>query len=152
MYEQAKIIKEADNFLNLEQNFQGHVRGEEPTDLQNKCLELCQQFSGGNWTKLTVKDIEVERQTGGLSNKIYGCKIVDSKATDGKEPQEVAIRLYGLKFDFTFQNSDDRLNDALITLLASEKGLGPHVYGLFKEGQIQKYYPVTNALNWIWIV
>ena len=142
----AVTVKEANDWHNLEQNFQGNVRGEDVPDIEHKCLSVCQKYLSGIWSELTVDDIEVKRLTGGMSNINYHCKALHSKAKECNETQEVVIRYYGVKYDWSLSPipDDDRLADGVIGLLASEKGLGAQVYGLFNEGQIQKYYPVLN--------
>ena len=142
---QAKLVEGAEKFHDFELKSKGYARGDDVPDLKHKCLSLCQKYLSGIWLELTEDDIEVKRLTGGMSNINYHCKAVQSKVTTNGEPQELVIRFYGVKYDWSINpNPDkDRLRDGVIGLLASEKGLGAHVYGLFNEGQIQKYYPVS---------
>ena len=149
MSDQANTVtvKEATDWSNLQLNFQGNVKGDDVPDIEHKCLSLCQKYLSGIWSALTVDDIEVKRLTGGMSNINYHCKALHSKVKDSNETQEVVIRIYGVKYDFTLNSSpdDDRTSDAVVGLLASEKGLGAQIYGLFNEGQIQKFYPVLKS-------
>ena len=148
MSEQVKVVEETDDLHDLISKLPGHVRGQDVPDIEQKCLSLCQKYFSGIWSELTVDDIEVKRLTGGMSNIIYLCNAVHSKAQNVNEPKEVVIRFYGVKYDWSlgYNTDNDRLNDGVVGLLASEIGLGAHVYGLFNEGQIQKYYPVLNDI------
>ena len=148
MSEQAKLVEEAGDFQDLASKWSGLVRGEDVPDIEQKCLSLCQKYLSGIWSELTVDDIEVKRLTGGMSNINYHCKALQSKSKDSNEPKEVVVRFYGARYDWSLGSEplNDRLMDGVVALLASEKGLGPHVYGIFNEGQIQKYYPVLNDI------
>ena len=116
-------------------------RGKTPDDIQEKCLNLCKDYLCGNWCQQTVQSIEVRRITGGLVNQIYFCGIREPDS-NANVPQEVALRFYG---DFLIQfldNTEGRLPDIIISLIYSEKKLGPKLYGVFEGGQIQKFYKV----------
>ena len=144
----AITIQGVKDWNKLDYSFESKVRGEDVPDLEHKCLSLCQKYLSGIWSELTVDDIEVKRLTGGMSNMNYRCKAVHSKEVDSNEFKEVVVRLYGVKYDWTLNRcpDKDRLRDGVITLLASELGLGTKVIGLFNEGQILKYYPVFNDI------
>ena len=115
------------------------IRGETPPDINEKCLQLCKDYLSGNWSQQTVDTIVVKRITGGMVSQLYYCGI---KEPDNNEdvPQEVAIKLYGKNSSESFESS--RIRDVVIALVFSEKNIGPKIYGLFEEGQIQKYYKV----------
>ena len=115
------------------------IRGETPSDINEKCLQLCKHYLSGNWSQQTVDTIVVKRITGGMINQLYYCGI---KEPDNNEnvPQEVAIKLYGKNLFESFESS--RTRDVVIALIFMDKNLGPKIYGLFEEGQIQKYYKV----------
>lgn len=120
------------------------VKGDEPNDIKQLCLNECQKYLMGNWTQLTVDDIEVKRLTGGMSNQVYCCRILESKVRDGKQLTVVAIRIYGIQYDFKTQlETHEMIDTEVVGIMASEKGLGPKVYGIFSKGQIQKYYLVN---------
>ncbi|CAG2109384.1 unnamed protein product [Medioppia subpectinata] len=118
--------------------------GQTPDDINAQCLRLCVDYLGGVWTQRTPDSIAVKRVMGGVTNQLYYCAIGShSDETEGSGvPQEVAIRLYGRKY-FTRDDSqerEDRLNDVITALLASQSQLGPQVYGIFDGGEILKYY------------
>ena len=148
MSDQIKLVEEANDFHDLISKLPNLVRGEDVPDIEQKCLSLCQKYLSGIWSELTVDDIEVKRLTGGMSNINYHCKALHSKTEYSNEAKEVVIRFYGVKYDWSlgYNTDNDRLGDGVVALLASEKGFGAHVYGLFNEGQIQKYYPVLNDI------
>jgi len=119
------------------------LRGKTPEDIEKKCLDLCKNYLGGIWLKTNLDQVQVERLCGGLTNQLYYCAISKPLKPVCNEPQEVAIRLYGEKH---YNNLDcgqnERLTDVVIALLVSEYKLGPKIYGLFENGQIQQYYKV----------
>ncbi len=78
-----------------------------------------------------------------MSNQIYYCKIVDTQEKDSTKINEVVIRLYGNIPIFNKMSKHIQFNQTIIGLLVSDYGLGPKVYGMFSEGQVQKYYPVS---------
>ena len=118
------------------------IRGNTPQDIQQKCLQLCQNYLSGEWCQQTVNSIQVKRVTGGFTNQLYHCAIIESNPSS-EVPQEVAIRLYGPKyFDTCSNDGNERLSDVVIGTLVSNNKIGPHLYGVFDEGQIQKYYKV----------
>ena len=116
------------------------VSGETPTDIKDKCLQLCKDYLSGNWAQQTIDSIQVRRITGGLINQLYYCGISQPNNSEDV-PQEVAVRLYG---DNILGSDEGRLRDTVLALIFSEKNLGPKVYGLFEGGQILKYYKVIQ--------
>ena len=116
---------------------------ETPEDIKEKCLKLCQDYLFGNWRRQTLDTIEVRRISGGLTNQLYYCSIIE-KTAEEDVPQEVVIRLYGRKyFDSCENDGYERLSDVVIGLMVSETNLGTKIYGVFEEGQIQKFYKVS---------
>ena len=95
--------------------------------------------------KQTSETKEVQRVSGGLINELYYCRINEPSARGSDVPQEVVTRIYGqnhMNISDCCQN--ERLTDVVIGLMVSENGLGPKVYGIFKEGQIHQYYKVSH--------
>ena len=117
------------------------VRGHTPNNIEELCLQLCKDYLSGNWSKQTVDTITVKRLTGGMMNQMYYCVIKDPDHSE-KVPQEVAIRLYGKPP--VDETDKSRLRDLVISLIFSEKNIGPKVYGIFEQGQILKYYKVDK--------
>ncbi|XP_054157300.1 choline/ethanolamine kinase-like [Oppia nitens] len=112
-------------------------RGDTPQDIKDRCYQLCRNYLADVWLTVGIDDIEVKRLSGGLTNQLYYCAINDIHRTnDASAPQEVAIRLYQTKHF----NENERTSDMIIGLMVSQCGLGPKLYGVFPDGQIQKYY------------
>ncbi|XP_054157299.1 choline/ethanolamine kinase-like [Oppia nitens] len=112
-------------------------RGVTPDDIKDRCYQLCRNYLADVWLTIGIDDIEVRRLSGGLTNQLYYCAINDIHRTnDASAPQEVAIRLYQTKHF----NENERTSDMIIGLMVSQCGLGPKLYGVFPDGQIQKYY------------
>ncbi|CAG2177472.1 unnamed protein product, partial [Oppiella nova] len=124
------------------------IRGQTPHDIKERCLQLCRDYLAHNWIQQTVDSIQVRRITGGLTNQLYYCGVNEPSLTS-TAPQEVAIRLYGNKLynnmtgdanETLNDRSSERLSDVITSLMLSETQLGPKIYGLFEDGQIQHYY------------
>ena len=142
------MSKESDEYRN------GLIRGETPEDIKERCLQLCRDYLAHNWIQQTVDSIQVRRITGGLSNQLYYCGVNEPSLTS-TAPQEVAIRLYGNKLynnmtgdanEKLNDRSSERLSDVITSLMLSETQLGPKIYGLFEDGQIQHYYQVLRRV------
>ena len=117
------------------------IRGETPSDIKERCLQLCKDYLSGNWSQQTLDTIDVRRVTGGLMNQLYYCGINEPNNGEGV-PQEVAIRLYGPNiFEFCDKH---RIRDTIVSLIFSQKNLGPKIYGVFEGGLIQKFYKVIS--------
>ena len=137
-------VKDAKNINEIDFNKLKLQRGKTPKDIIEKCLRLCKDYLADNWNEQTLETIEVERVSGGMTNQLYYCRIREPSSSSDV-PQEVAIRLYGVKHMNTNDcGQNERLTDVVIGLMVSENGLGPKVYGIFEEGQIQQYYKVNK--------
>ena len=128
-------------------------RRETPEDIEQKCIQLCKDYLGGVWLTLTLNEVEVKRVRGGFTNQLYYCAInEDKKNKDADVPHEVAIRFYQDKdFKTVDYETNERLSDTVIGIMVSENGIGPKLYGIFDNGQIQKYYKVISWNNYIFI-
>ena len=136
-----KNIKDVERLEDLDLDKVDMLRGETPLDIKEQCLKLCQEYLSDIWAKQTVNTIDVQRVSGGVTNQLYYCAIIDKCETT--VPQEVAIRLYGSKhFDPCDQDTNERLSDVIIGLLVAERGLGPKIYGFHESGEIHKWYKV----------
>ena len=137
-----KSLQNVESFEDFDMSKMNLVKGETPKDIQQKCLQLCQNYLSGEWCQQTVNSIQVKRISGGLTNQLYHCAISKPNYSS-KVPQEVVIRLYGIKYSYISSNEEnERLSDVVIGTLVSNNKIGPHLYGLFDGGQIQKYYKV----------
>lgn len=58
------------------------------------------------------------------------------------EPSQVLLRMYGQLLD----KNDTKITDSVITMLLSERNLGPKLYGIFPGGRLEEYIPVSDQL------
>lgn len=99
---------------------------------------------------------------GGLSNLLYKCYLSDNLRPVDGEPVKVLLRIYG---QIIRDNPETVLTDSVIFALLAEKNMGPRLYGIFTEGRVEEYVPVSWELdyfrvktkcdcwwtiNWIW--
>ncbi len=56
------------------------------------------------------------------------------------EPSQVLLRMYGQLLD----KNDTKITDSVITMLLSERNLGPKLYGIFPGGRLEEYIPVSD--------
>ena len=118
------------------------LKGATPEDIQNRAHQLCGEYLGGAWTEITVDQLVLTRISGGFTNQLYYCSLPEGTTPIGDEPKEVALRLYGHKLFGTWDHANERFSDTVVSVMMSEKGLGPKIYGVFPDGEIQKYYKV----------
>jgi len=137
----------SDEFFDIDFEKVEILRGETPEDIIQKCFVLCKDYLGGIWAKISVENIELERISGGFSNQIYHCALSQSVEPNGDEPREVVLRFYGEKQSNFDYESNNRLNDAIISVLMSKHNLGPKIYGIFPGGEIQQYCKVSVILS-----
>ena len=55
-------------------------------------------------------------------------------------PHTVMIRLYGKIIQ---ENPETVVTDSVIFALLAERGMGPKLYGVFTEGRVEEYVPVS---------
>lgn len=122
----------------------GNDCDETPEDIKISCLYLCGKYLSGIWSRLSPEQVVVNCISHGCNNRLYHCTIDDSSRDVSDEaPQEVAIRLYGDK-QFKEDEVSDRDSHEIVALLMSENGLGPKVFGMFKEGHIMAFIKVCS--------
>ena len=80
--------------------------------------------------------------SGGLSNLLYLCSLPSTHTPVTGEPSQVLLRMYGQLLD----KNDTKITDSVITMLLSERNLGPKLYGIFPGGRLEEYIPVSNYL------
>ena len=93
--------------------------------------------------------------SGGLSNFIFRCSIltpVKTSAVNGGSgiPSEVLLRIHGAGGkDDDEENGESglRVIDNVVFTILSERGLGPHLYGVFAEGRLEQFIPGAKSLN-----
>jgi len=79
--------------------------------------------------------------SGGLSNFLYYCSLPATHTPLNGEPSQVLLRMYGQLLD----GNDAKVTDSVITMLLSERKLGPKLYGIFPGGRLEEYIPVSNS-------
>ena len=144
--EKLKSFKDVQSIEDLNFDKIEMIRGETPNNIEEMCLQFCKDYLSGNWSQQTVETITVKRITGGMVNQMYHCAINDPDHSQ-EVPQEVSVRLYGKPI---LDVSDKtRIRDVVISLIFSERNIGPKVYGIFEQGQTLKYYKVgeLNKFN-----
>ena len=143
---------ESTNSINAPTNNGQLARGETPADIEKRCLVLCQAYIGGSWQKAqSTSDITVTRITGGITNQLYRVQLCDTVARVPNqlypnEPTDVAVKLY-LKKHLAcgeVEDGNERLNDNIILTIMSTTGLGPQVYGIFNDGNVQAFHEVRE--------
>lgn len=77
---------------------------------------------------------------GGLSNLLYCCSLSDRVSLVGNEPRQVLLRLYG---QIIRENPETVLTDSVIFGMLAEKKLGPELYGVFTDGRVEEFVPVS---------
>lgn len=77
---------------------------------------------------------------GGLSNLLYMCYLSEGLKPKNGEPTKVLLRLYG---QIIRENPETVLTDSVIFALLAEKNMGPKLYGVFTEGRVEEYVPVS---------
>lgn len=120
------------------------IRGETPSNINEKCLKLCQTYIGEKWSNVTsLDDIKVSRITGGLSNQLYRVQLKNQNITETnfENLYDVTIKLYQPKLPKCYHPDDgERLNDTIVLTLTSQIGLSSKVYGIFSEGVISAFH------------
>ncbi|CAG2107954.1 unnamed protein product [Medioppia subpectinata] len=107
--------------------------------MKKKGLDICQKFLHGQWENITTNEIIVKPISGGYSNQIYYCSLPEGREPVVNEPKHVLLRMYGI--GTTIPGDDYKVTDSLITLLLSERGLGPKLYGVFPGGRLEEFIP-----------
>ena len=73
--------------------------------LITRAAGICRDYLKGAWKGLDPDDFVMDRITGGLSNFLYKCSLPPAVRTQGSEPREVLLRLYGqIHGDHAFDN------------------------------------------------
>ncbi|CAG2100169.1 unnamed protein product, partial [Medioppia subpectinata] len=86
-----------------------------------------------------VVEYDIPHIFGGYINQIYCCSLPKGREPVANEPRHVLLRLYGI--GTTIPGDDYKVTDSLITMLLSERGLGPKLYGVFPGGRLEEFIP-----------
>ncbi|CAG2100172.1 unnamed protein product [Medioppia subpectinata] len=106
--------------------------------MKNKAYDMCQQYLSGQWDHITRDEMVFKTIRNG-SNDLYYCSLSEDREPVANEPKHVLLRLYGI--GTTIPGDDYKVTDSLITMLLSERGLGPKLYGVFPGGRLEEFIP-----------
>jgi hypothetical protein len=122
------------------------LRGATPDDIKHKAHKLCCEYLAGAWLRITADQMVLSRISGGFTNQLYYCGLPDGVKTISDEPREIALRLYGPKHFGTWDEGSERFTDSVCTIIMSDIKVGPKIYGVFPQGEIQEYYRVSKRV------
>ncbi|KAM4748580.1 choline/ethanolamine kinase [Rhinophrynus dorsalis] len=125
----------------------GGRRLEISADLHMRAFTLCREYLGGAWRSIQPHHLKVSVVSGGLSNLLYKCSLLDTVQTHSMEPRQVLLRLYGA----ILQGVDSLVQESVMFAILAERALGPRLYGVFPQGRLEEYIPsrrlVTSDLS-----
>ncbi|UXI20513.1 differentially expressed in FDCP 8 [Sarcoptes scabiei] len=128
------------------------IRGKTPDDIDEKCFDLCQRYMMiyPRWKRFCnrVENLKIRRITGGLTNQLY-LVCLKFNADDDEDHCEHVEDQVTIKFHLTkhlkvnmnkVDTFEDRINDFIVSLMVSERQIGPKIYGIDRNALIQAYY------------
>ncbi|XP_063305247.1 choline/ethanolamine kinase [Pelobates fuscus] len=125
----------------------GGRRLEISLELQQRAYTLCREYLRGVWRIIQPQQMRVAVVSGGLSNLLYKCSLVNSVETQSTEPRQVLLRIYGA----ILQGVDSLVQESVMFAILAERSLGPRLYGVFPQGRLEEYIPsrrlVTSELS-----
>ncbi|XP_068131973.1 choline/ethanolamine kinase isoform X2 [Hyperolius riggenbachi] len=121
----------------------GGRRLELSKELQMRAFSLCREYLRGAWTSIQPHQMRVSVVSGGLSNLLYKCSLIDSVQTQSSEPRQVLLRLYGA----ILQGVDSLVLESVMFAILAERSLGPHLYGVFPQGRLEEYIPSRRLVT-----
>lgn len=121
----------------------GGRRMELSDELRMRAFTLCREYLGGAWRSIQPKHIRVSVVSGGLSNLLYKCSLVDTVQSQSNEPRQVLLRLYGA----ILQGVDSLVLESVMFAILAERSLGPHLYGVFPQGRLEEYIPSRRLVT-----
>lgn len=111
------------------------------SEVLSKAHQLCREYLQGPWAKVSIDDIEVTPLGGGLTNKLYICKLPEklsaTNESDGKCPSTVLLRVYGL----ILQDFKAQIQESVVFSILAERGVGPQLFAVFPGGRLEEYVP-----------
>ncbi|XP_063782696.1 choline/ethanolamine kinase [Pseudophryne corroboree] len=112
-------------------------RLEPSKDLQMRAFTLCREYLRGVWRSIQPHQMRVSVVSGGLSNLLYKCSLIDAVQTQSTEPRQVLLRIYGA----ILQGVDSLVLESVMFAILAERSLGPQLYGVFPQGRLEEYIP-----------
>ncbi|KAI4879997.1 hypothetical protein NFI96_029176, partial [Prochilodus magdalenae] len=114
--------------------------GEVDRETKARAFAWCRDFLSGSWKNISEADFQISIVSGGLSNLLYKCSLPDHVKTVGVEPSRVLLRIYGA----ILQGVDSLVSESVMFAILAERELGPRLYGIFPEGRLEQYLPVSR--------
>nr|XP_039266596.1 choline kinase alpha-like [Styela clava] len=110
----------------------------ERLEIHDEAYQLCKEYLKGPWESVPKHEFRISLLQGGLSNKLYICRIPDRYGNSGSQcPCIVILRIYGLIIkDFTAQ-----IQESVVFSILAERKLGPKLYAVFPGGRLEEYIP-----------
>ncbi|KAM4677996.1 choline/ethanolamine kinase-like [Discoglossus pictus] len=106
-------------------------------ELLVRATALCREYLSGAWRSVEPGHVRVSVISGGLSNLLYKCSLIDSVPSHSSEPRQVLLRLYGA----ILQGVDSLVLESVMFAVLAERSLGPRLYGVFPQGRLEEYIP-----------
>ncbi|KAH9418669.1 hypothetical protein DERP_003995 [Dermatophagoides pteronyssinus] len=131
----SRNLKQSNNETN--NNNDSEPTSESSTQMRDQAYEICRKYLSGEWNKISSDDMIFKTVSGGLSNLLYYCSLPATHTPVTGEPSQVLLRMYGQLLD----RYDTKITDSVITMLLSERKLGPKLYGIFPGGRLEEYIP-----------
>lgn len=105
-------------------------------EIFDEAYQICKEYLKGPWEVAPKSEFQVSVLSGGLSNKLYVCKI-PKYYEYGCHPSTVVLRIYGIIIqDFTAQ-----IQESVVFSILSERKLGPKLFAVFPGGRLEEYLP-----------
>lgn len=109
-------------------------------DTRGRAFAWCRDFLSGSWKTIEEEDFQISIVSGGLSNLLYLCSLPDHVSSEGEEPRQVLLRIYGA----ILQGVDSLVLESVMFAILAERTLGPKLYGIFPQGRLEQYLPNTR--------
>ncbi|KJH44142.1 Choline/ethanolamine kinase [Dictyocaulus viviparus] len=107
----------------------------------NKAKELCAQYLGGAWQKISASQFSLTKLSGGLTNLVFRCTLTPEVSLMGTEPRSVILRIQ------TGTDSLQLMREIAIFTNLSAHGYGPKLLGIFPGGRIEEYIPSRTLIK-----
>jgi len=133
------------SFLKTKLSTSSDVELEKGSDILRQAYKLCREYLHGPWANISIENIEVTPLGGGLTNKLYICKLPEKIAAKNhtKSPNIVLFREYGLIItDFKAQ-----IQESVVFSILAERGVGPKLHAVFPGGRLEEYLPARTLVT-----
>ena len=111
-------------------------------EMRDKAYDICRRYLSGEWNNISPDDMVFKSLSGGLSNLLYYCSLPATHTPVTGEPSQVLLRMYGQLLD----KNELKITESVVTMLLSERNLCPKLFGIFPEGRLEEYIPVSEII------